>query len=71
MARKCDVNGCENDGAFALFAAYALDETAVHPTLARYPFPMMTPCAEHLPAAMQADQKAHGATPYYVVRTLP
>ena len=67
----CLVNGCEQAAVFAVYASYPdVANPATHPMVHRYPMPMVTPCAEHLAGAMQADQLGAFATPMYVVQVL-
>lgn len=69
MSALCD--GCSRPAEYTLTAAYDLDLSATHPTVACYPAPMIRACRAHLSQLLDVERSAPFATPLYLLTPLP
>ena len=67
---KCDT--CDQNTEFLVFACYDIDPMSAngHPTMARYPMPMIRCCGEHLVEQISKDSSSPSGTNQWVVMRL-
>lgn len=72
MTDICDNKECEKEALWLVYAAYDPQTkfVDVHPTVLRYPSPMIRACSKHIIDLMTDDSKKLATTAQWVVKII-